>query len=52
MARRIGDVKEFEFKTIGDNHNQGVSFFSWIKFGNGEEKIIAYDNVCCLVNIV
>ncbi|XP_047971731.1 transmembrane and coiled-coil domain-containing protein 4-like [Salvia hispanica] len=23
VARRIGDVKEFEFKTIGDNHNQG-----------------------------
>jgi len=29
MARRIGKVKEFEFKPIGDNHNQGVSpFFS------------------------
>ncbi|OQU93398.1 transmembrane and coiled-coil domain-containing protein 4 [Sorghum bicolor] len=23
MARRIGKVKEFEFKPIGDNHNQG-----------------------------
>ncbi|XP_062205665.1 uncharacterized protein LOC133907608 [Phragmites australis] len=23
MATRIGNVKEFEFKTIGDNHNQG-----------------------------
>ncbi|CAN6296836.1 unnamed protein product [Urochloa humidicola] len=23
MARRIGKVKEFEFKAIGDNHNQG-----------------------------
>ncbi|KAK3153035.1 hypothetical protein QOZ80_2BG0166790 [Eleusine coracana subsp. coracana] len=23
MAKRIGNVKEFEFKTIGDNHNQG-----------------------------
>uniref|UniRef100_A0ACD5TNB9 Uncharacterized protein n=1 Tax=Avena sativa TaxID=4498 RepID=A0ACD5TNB9_AVESA len=23
MAKRIGDVKEFEFKTIGENHNQG-----------------------------
>ncbi|KAG9142624.1 hypothetical protein Leryth_020645 [Lithospermum erythrorhizon] len=23
MARRIGDVKEFEFKPIGENHNQG-----------------------------
>ncbi|KAK3148598.1 hypothetical protein QOZ80_3BG0296980 [Eleusine coracana subsp. coracana] len=23
MARRIGSVKEFEFKPIGDNHNQG-----------------------------
>ncbi|PIN16614.1 hypothetical protein CDL12_10732 [Handroanthus impetiginosus] len=23
MARRIGDVDEFEFKTIGENHNQG-----------------------------
>ncbi|XP_042042246.1 transmembrane and coiled-coil domain-containing protein 4-like isoform X1 [Salvia splendens] len=23
VARRIGDVEEFEFKTIGDNHNQG-----------------------------
>lgn len=25
MARRIGDVEEFEFKAIGENHNQGVS---------------------------
>ncbi|XP_022844005.1 transmembrane and coiled-coil domain-containing protein 4 [Olea europaea var. sylvestris] len=24
MARRIGDVDEFEFKTIGENHNQGL----------------------------
>ncbi|KAK6129585.1 hypothetical protein DH2020_036686 [Rehmannia glutinosa] len=23
VARRIGDVDEFEFKTIGENHNQG-----------------------------
>ncbi|XP_015063947.1 transmembrane and coiled-coil domain-containing protein 4-like [Solanum pennellii] len=23
MARRMGDVDEFEFKTIGENHNQG-----------------------------
>ncbi|XP_057806898.1 uncharacterized protein LOC131021664 isoform X2 [Salvia miltiorrhiza] len=23
VARRIGDVEEFEFKAIGDNHNQG-----------------------------
>lgn len=28
MARRIGSVKEFEFKPIGENHNQGVSSFS------------------------
>lgn len=27
MARRTGSIDEFEFKTIGDNHNQGVSFF-------------------------
>lgn len=26
VARRIGDVDEFEFKAIGENHNQGVSF--------------------------
>lgn len=26
MARRIGDVDEFDFKAIGENHNQGVSF--------------------------
>lgn len=25
MARRTGDVDEFEFKAIGENHNQGVS---------------------------
>lgn len=25
MARRIGSVDEFEFKAIGENHNQGVS---------------------------
>jgi hypothetical protein len=28
MAKRIENVKEFEFKTIGDNHNQGVSYCS------------------------
>lgn len=28
VATRIGDVDEFEFKAIGDNHNQGVSFFA------------------------
>ena len=28
MATRIGNVKEFEFKTIGANHSQGVSFCS------------------------
>jgi hypothetical protein len=28
MAKRIGNVKEFEFKTIGENHSQGVSFWS------------------------
>lgn len=28
MARRIGSVKEFEFKPIGENHNQGVSSLS------------------------
>jgi hypothetical protein len=32
MARRIGKVKEFEFKPIGDNHNQGVSSFSFSDF--------------------
>lgn len=26
MARRIGDVDEFEFKAIGEKQNQGVSF--------------------------
>jgi len=26
MARRVGDVDEFEFKVIGETHNQGVSF--------------------------
>lgn len=25
MARRTGSVDEFEFKPIGENHNQGVS---------------------------
>lgn len=25
MARRTGDVDEFEFKAIGENHNQGVN---------------------------
>lgn len=25
MARRIGGVDEFEFKNVGENHNQGVS---------------------------
>lgn len=27
MARRIGSIEEFEFKTIGGNKNQGVSPF-------------------------
>lgn len=27
MARRTGGVDEFEFKAIGENHNQGVSFY-------------------------
>lgn len=26
MARRTGSVDEFEFKPLGENHNQGVSF--------------------------
>nr|AAD20116.1 unknown protein [Arabidopsis thaliana] len=25
MARRTGDIEEFEFKAIGENHNQGVT---------------------------
>lgn len=29
MARRIGDVDEFEFKAIGEKQNQGVSFRFW-----------------------
>lgn len=29
MARRVGSVDEFEFKAIGENHNQGVSFCSF-----------------------
>lgn len=27
MARRVGGVDEFEFKAIGENHNQGVGFY-------------------------
>jgi hypothetical protein len=36
MARRVGSVDEFEFKAIGENHNQGVSFcsFYFIFFGS------------------
>jgi len=26
MARRTGSIEEFEFKSIGENHNQGVSY--------------------------
>ncbi|RZC23483.1 hypothetical protein D0Y65_003016, partial [Glycine soja] len=26
MTRRVGGVDEFEFKAIGENHNQGVGF--------------------------
>ena len=26
MARRTGEIEEFEFIAIGENHNQGVSF--------------------------
>lgn len=28
MARRVGDVEEFEFKAMGENHHQGVSFIA------------------------
>lgn len=28
MARRIGKIEEFEFKTVGGNYNQGVSPFT------------------------
>lgn len=36
MARRVGGVDEFEFKAIGKNHNQGVSFcsFHFLFYGN------------------
>ena len=27
MARRVGDVDEFELKAVGKNHNQGVSCY-------------------------
>lgn len=27
MARRVGGVDEFEFTVIGENCNQGVSFY-------------------------
>lgn len=30
MARRTGSVDEFEFKAIGENHNQGVSSLACI----------------------
>lgn len=30
MARRVGGVDEFDFKPIGENHNQGVSFYTFI----------------------
>ena len=30
MARRTGSVDEFEFRVVGENHNQGVSFSSSI----------------------
>lgn len=29
MARRVGSVDEFEFKAIGENHNQGVSTYGF-----------------------
>lgn len=32
MARRTGSVDEFEFKAIGENHNQGVSIFLYFHF--------------------
>lgn len=28
MARRIGKIEEFEFKSVGGNYNQGVSPFT------------------------
>lgn len=33
MARRTGKVDEFEFRAIGENHNQGVSFSSFFFIG-------------------
>lgn len=40
MARRIGDVDEFEFKDVGENHNQGVSIFSFISITIKEKECI------------
>lgn len=38
MARRIGDVDEFEFKDVGENHNQGVSIFSFMSITSKEKE--------------
>lgn len=32
MARRTGSIDEFEFKAIGENHNQGVSIILYLVF--------------------
>ena len=41
MARRTGSVDEFEFKAIGENHNQGVSFLAPIFQFLGNDYILA-----------
>jgi len=42
MARRIGSIEEFKFKTIGDNHNQGVNYpiFIFLYFPLGLRKLL------------
>ena len=45
MARRTGSVDEFEFKAIGDNHNQGVCL-CFIHFSHLAHPLLRLSSLC------
>jgi hypothetical protein len=54
MARRVGGVDEFEFKAIGENHNQGVIFCSFhcLFYGNMSSFHEEYFSICFNVKTI
>lgn len=51
MARRVGGVDEFDFKPIGENHNQGVSFYTFhiTIFLRQDVPQLNYDQCFCIL---